>query len=205
MQREEPRLKCRHCNAVWNRDGWEYCPECNRNFGGAIYPAKQTAEELAEINRLIVLIDDAFADVQIEDGTTLHEADLEGCYLDDSGRIAARVRDTGVDWRDVPDRKIELFGSALSFFDVKGWRFYIPAYMIWTLKNWRTTRSITADSVICDFTLEPISEKTYAPRFASLNTRQASVVAEFLQFFCDYSGEADADRAMASYWYQFKE
>ena len=193
-------MKCRHCNSAWEYE-WEYCPECRRNFGGAVYPAKQTAQELAEIERLIALIQNAFEGVQLEDGTTIHEAELEGAYSDDRVRIAAREKDKEHNWRDVPGWKIERFHSALSFLDVKGWRFYIPAYMVWTLRNWRTTDSPTVDSLIWDF--DPDFKISFLPRYASLASEQACAVCQFLQFFCDYSGEPDACKAMAAYWQQF--
>jgi hypothetical protein len=83
---------------------------------------------------------------------TLQEAYLEGAYSDDQVRVAARRKDPETNWPDVPDWKIEDFCSALSFLDLTGWRFYIPAYMCWTLKNWRTDRdSPAANDTIRDF------------------------------------------------------
>jgi hypothetical protein len=193
-------MKCRHCDAAWEYD-WEYCPECNRNLGGAVYPDRQTPEELAEIELLIRQIQDAFAGTQLEDGTTIHEADLEGCYLKEEERLEGRAKDTEADWSEVPDWKIERFPSALSFFDVKGWRFYIPAYMIWTLKNWRTTTLITADYVV--WSVDPTMPDFSLPRYESLSVAQAHVVYRFVRFFCDYSGDEESRHAMDTYWHQF--
>ena len=192
-------MKCRHCNAPWEYD-WQYCPECNRNFGGAFYPAKQTAEEQAEIELLIKRIQNAFAGTQLEDGVTIHEAHLDGCYLKEEDRLEARAKDTEVDWSEVPDWKIERFPSALSFFDVQGWRFYIPAYMIWTLKNWRTTNLIVADYVVWEF--DPTTDSSL-PRYESLSAEQAYAAYWFVKFFCDYSGDEESRHAMDAYWHQF--
>ena len=69
MQQRESPLKCRHCDAPWEWD-WEYCPECHRNFGGAVYPDQHTPEELAKVERLIEQIHAAFSGTLLEDGTT---------------------------------------------------------------------------------------------------------------------------------------
>ncbi len=62
----------------WGDCEWDYCPQCNRNFGGAAYPETQTSEELKDIKAVIDAIERAFANVRLERGTTIHEADLEG-------------------------------------------------------------------------------------------------------------------------------
>jgi hypothetical protein len=191
-------MHCRHCNAPWEFD-WEYCPECHRNYGGAVYPESQTNAEATEIGRLIALITEAFRDVQLEDGTTIHEADLEGAYSEDSERLLAREKDTEASWLDVPDWKIERF-TTLLFMDPKGWRFYLPAYMIWSLRNWRTTSSPTADFLI--WSLGRIDE-WMLERCRTLTLPQAQAVHEFVRFFCEYSGDREPRDAMQAYWHQF--
>ena len=37
-------MKCRHCGIPWKYDN-EYCPRCERNYGGAKYPATQTEKD----------------------------------------------------------------------------------------------------------------------------------------------------------------
>jgi hypothetical protein len=145
-------MKCRHCGAPWEYE-WEYCPECKRNYAGAKYPAKQTEDELRDIAQLIQLIHTAFADVTLGGGETLHQAHLEGAYTDEKVWLAARQKDPESHWSEVPDWKLETGSSTLSFLDAEGWRFYIPAFMCWSLKNWRTTDSITVDSVLWNLAL----------------------------------------------------
>lgn len=200
MQKNDQPMKCRHCGDLWEFD-WEYCPKCDRNFGGAVYPEQQTPEELAEIDRLVALIRKAFDGTQLDDGTTIHESDLEGCYLREQDRLDARAKDTETDWGTVPDWKIEGFPSVLSFFDVNGWRFYIPAYMIWALRNWRTTNLTMADSVI--WTLDPTMPDFDLPRYTSLSAPQSHAIYRFIKFFCDYSGDEESRHAMETYWHEF--
>lgn len=196
MGEAEERLSCRHCGALWEYPDYEYCPECDRNYGGALYPATQTEKELSDAAKLIESITEAFAGTELGDGVTLHEADLEGAYCNDAVRLAARAKDTESRWQDIPDWKLERFGAALSFFDVGGWKFYIPAYMIWSVKHWRSTRALTADKVIWGFELSEFQRL----RFESLSDEQSTVVLCFLKHLDEYSGEPDAKRAIQPYW-----
>ncbi|MCF7674601.1 MAG: hypothetical protein K9N23_12970 [Akkermansiaceae bacterium] len=190
---------CRHCRSVWVYD-WEYCPECDRNYGGAVYPALQTEEERMELLVIAAEIEQAFERVQLEDGKTIHEANLEGCYLNEQERMDARAKDTEHNWQEVAPEKIESFQSVLTFFDSKGWRFYMPAFMIWALKNWRTTKSVTADSVVWDLAnVEP----HFMDRYKLLTAEQARSVYRFLDFMDRHNPEDDAKKGIDAYWYKF--
>ena len=195
-------MRCRHCNVEWENDWeWEYCPACKRNYGGAVYPAKQTPQELADIETLIEIIHQTFAGVMLEDGTTIHEADLEGAYLDEQVRLDSRAKDHETDWRDVPAWKVERFFSALSFFDPKGWRFYLPVFMCWTMKNWRTSDCPTSDWTIWGF--EPSGDWSLV-RYGVLSDQQGRAVFEFLDFFRKYSSDPSPNRAIEVYWHRYE-
>ena len=159
------------------------------------------SDEKVQADILIERIQDAFKDVALEDGITIHEADLEGVYRDDSVRVAARAKDPETSWQEVPDSKI-YYHTSLNFFDIKGWRFYLPAYMIWSLKNWRTTDSLSSDSTI--WALKDRGFGSKSERFSALNEEQSKVVLAFLQHHERYSGEPDARESIDSYWYKFE-
>jgi hypothetical protein len=194
-------MNCRHCDMPWDAE-YEYCPLCQRNYGGAKYPETQTAEELHDVEELIQQIHRAFADVTLGDSETLHQADLEGAYSSESVWLAAGTKDPETHWSEVPDWKLEMRDSALSFLDEVGWRFYIPAFMCWTLKNWRTTDSVTPSSVI--WSLTKSDWDFVMKRYELLDRAQSEAIYDFLEFFDRYSGEADAGVAIRSYWHQFK-
>jgi hypothetical protein len=101
----------------------------------------------------------------------------------------------------VPDWKLEKLDFAIFFLEAEGFRFYIPAYMCWSLKNWRTSDSNTPDSLIGVLDL---SAGWPAERFELLNRAQSEAVYGFLAFFDRYSGEARSGEAIRSYWHQFK-
>src|SRR4051812_37598398 len=85
---------------------------------------------------LIAEVTAAFDGVSREDGTTLHEADAIDDWKSDAECRVARRLDTEGRWQNVPDEDIWACCSALSFLDAKGFRYYLPAFMIYGLKHW---------------------------------------------------------------------
>jgi hypothetical protein len=194
-------MHCRHCGTLWEVGGWEYCPECHRNSGGAVYPATQTEQELRDIDILIQQIHTAFADVTLDGAETLHQADLEGAYRDIQVWHDAGKKDLESHWTEVPDWKLEWRWSVLSFLKPESWRFYIPAFMCWSLKNWRTSDSVTSDRVLSN--LGWVGEDSTRNQ-ETLNRVQAEAVYAFLSFFNRYSGEPDAAKAIQANWSRFQ-
>jgi hypothetical protein len=193
--------RCRYCDAVWTAN-WEYCPQCRRNYGGAIYPELYSARELESVEKTSSIIREAFRGVELGNGLTIHEADLEGHDEDGAGE-AARAKDPERDWMEIPDWKLERIHVLSSCFDVEGWRFHLPAYLIWTLKNWRTSTSITSDFVVWGLKLSNNSEYKLE-RFRSLTVVQSKAVLAFLDHLDQFSGEPDARESIDSYWGRFR-
>jgi len=75
----------------------------------------------------------AFDGVSREGGVSMSEAEVIDDYGSDEERTAARLSDTDTRWQDVTDEQL---GSnwPLSFFDPIGFRYYIPAYMIYYIR-----------------------------------------------------------------------
>jgi hypothetical protein len=157
---------------------------------------------LESIERTSTLIQDAFRGVELGNGLTIHEADLEGHDYDGAGE-AARAKDPERDWTEIPDWKLERIHALSSCFDMEGWRFHLPAYLIWTLKNWRTSTSITSDFVVWGLKLSNNSEYKLE-RYRSLTVVQSKAVLAFLDHLDQFSGEPDARESIDSYWGQFR-
>ena len=86
---------------------------------------------------VIDAITGAFDGVWREDGVTLHQARVLDDYGDEEEQAAARKKDKDTRWQDVPDRWIERdLANTLPFLCPKSFRYYIPAFMIWSLKNY---------------------------------------------------------------------
>lgn len=193
--------KCPHCLRTWTAD-WEYCPNCSRNYAGALYPELFSKLELDSADTATDLIRDSFRSVELGDGRTIHVADLEGhCY--DGRGDAARAKDPETNWIDIPDWKLERIHVLSHAFDIQGWRFHLPAYLVWTLNNWRTSDSATSDFVIWGLELRNDSDYQLR-RFRFLTFEQSRSVLAFLEHFEIYSGESDASAAISSYWGRFK-
>jgi hypothetical protein len=128
---------------------------------------------------VILEIERAFDGVAREDGITLHEAVALDDYASDAGRTQARLRDTESRWQDVPTEDIEREYTIFSFLDDKGFKYYLPAYMTWMLRNFDHTHSASLDSTI--YSLEPSSY--FSKRSTLFNLAQSTAILHFLEFF----------------------
>lgn len=158
---------------------------------------------------LIEEITAAFDGVSREDGVTLSETYVIDDYGSPEERAEVRKEDTERWWQNVPDDNISCADAALSFLDPKGFRYYIPAYLVWYLRKMDSSerdKSNTFESIIDALTIQndsAIDEYSF-PRFRLLNPQQSKAVARFLQFEAEHEGfHRDARRALERYWGQF--
>jgi hypothetical protein len=136
---------------------------------------------------LITEITAAFDRVSREDGTTLHEAKAIDDWKTPQEQQAAREFDTEQRWQDVPDDDILVSESALSFLDAKGFRYYLPAFMLCGLKDWENDSSGILHS--CEYHLLHESQKSLrksepkeiAAKYKFTN-EQCRAIANFLRF-----------------------
>ena len=154
---------------------------------------------------IITEINAAFADVA-RGSITLHEADVLDGGDPDSERAAARARDTEGHWQQVPAAAIEAHPSILSFLCPESFRYYLAAYMVWSLLHYRTSGSLSSDFTI--YALTPNTNKPLKPwklaRFSVFSPAQARSICRYLQFMAEHGdGHADswqARVALDSYW-----
>ncbi len=79
---------------------------------------------------------------------TIHEAEVIDSYGTEAERRRARRLDTEDRWDEVPDRSVEKCATALCHLDPEGWRFYLPAYMVWTLHHFKKRGVMVPDHTI---------------------------------------------------------
>jgi hypothetical protein len=169
----------------------------------------EDAERMVQV--IVGEIHRAFSDVSRADGVTLHEALVIDDYGSDAERTAARELDTDCRWQDVPDRLIEENDSVLSFMDPTGFRYYLPAYMVWSLRNYERSNTFSHNHPICSLALsESGSMRQWAlERFAVFNDVQARAICKFLRFMASRDElivTADvALKALDAYWGRFCE
>ena len=148
---------------------------------------------------LVAEISAAFDGVPREGGTTLHEAEAMDDRKPPEEQRAARRLDPETKWQEVPDADIFACCAALSFLNEKGFRYYIPAFMLYGLRHWGDDWNGILNS--CEYHLlhdYPKSLRQSDPASIAGKYRftdaQSKAVARFLRFIID-SDETKADRA----------
>jgi len=112
-------------------------------------------------------------------------------------------------WKNIPDNLLEKGYASLSFFGAEAYQFFLPAFMIWVLKNYEKSDSFTINSVINS--LNPIVRNKLdafrISKFAALNLGQKQSIAEFLAFLeKDIRGSVDGtgvNQALLNHWKQY--
>jgi hypothetical protein len=125
----------------------------------------------SHIVELIAEITAAFDGVAREDGTTLHEAIAIDNWKSPEEQHAARRVDTEQRWQDVPPEAIIACESALSFLDPKGFRYYVPAFMVCGLRNWGNDAGLIVDT--CEYHL------LHEPQKSLRQSDPASIAAKY--------------------------
>ncbi len=162
----------------------------------------------ADAGVIIAAIEEAFRGVP-RGAISIHEAEVIDVYGSQVEQACARKRDAERRWEDVPGESIEACTTALCHVDPTSWRYYIAAYMVWSLRNFRTNNSMTCDATI--YTFDRIDDDpklaAYATeRFDHLSEAQSCAVCLFLQHMAkntDFADDVVADRALRKYWGQF--
>lgn len=103
-------------------------------FTGKDFSAEFAGDLLAP-EEIVALIERAFDGVSRGEGTTLHQAIAIDDYASEEAVAEAKQYDTETRWQDVPDDVIAQSPSVLTFLDETGRRYYLPAYMRWTITN----------------------------------------------------------------------
>jgi hypothetical protein len=156
-------------------------------------------------DEIIAGITEAFTGVRRGD-ITLHEADVIDECGSEKDRRTARARDVEKRWQDVPEADIESHSSALSFLCPESFRYYVAAYMVWSLRNYRTSKSASSDFTI--YALMPNTNKAIdewkLARFTLFSPAQARTIRRFLEFMVEHGdGHSDATQAklaLDAYW-----
>jgi hypothetical protein len=136
---------------------------------------------MTEETKLLADILHAFAGVSLDDGCSLNMA-----VYRDSGCTAARYLDKAkaderLDWTAIPDDIIAEYSEVFCFTDLQGYRFYLPAYMSWVIRNHGLTTSVSAFHVI--FAINPGGSLFITMPFVKYFTgNQIDVIEKFLEF-----------------------
>ena len=145
------------------------------------------------VEELSARIFDAFSGVRLDGGITLIAAE----YADDSLIEPDDLIEEKNDWTKLINDRLCDFTVTFSFTDYRGYRFYIAPYMIWILRNFRTS-----DSIITDFTIyaiKPDHNIFLDHPFAEVFTlEQVKCMRDFLLFACENEERFDAGVAQTN-------
>lgn len=144
---------------------------------------------------LINQITSAFKDVTLEDGISLNMTEYYDCYETNPEFMKRARDDERENWQAISDATLEEFVVTFSFTDLKGFRFYIPAYMIWTVRN-----HVTSDNIIGDFTIYALDTGHFLFEDNPMNTwftaQQLEAITTFLGYCIDTPDTNDSDVAI---------
>lgn len=115
--------------------------------------------------------------------------------MDEPFRIECRKKDEKQYWNTIPSSFLNQYNSSLSFFDAKGMRFHLPAFMIAEIKGEYDFEIV--------FQLTDLSEYSQS-QFALLDKKQREAVKLFLEYLMeslDYEFEKPSIKeAIENYW-----
>ena len=138
---------------------------------------------------LIDAISNAFQGVLLGGGTSLNEARANDAGGDREKYLELAKGDERQDWRNIASGTLESFPVLFSFMNHKGLRFFLPAYMIWTIRNHKKS-----DLQISDATIYAIDPDNYSiGSFASwFSPPQIAAMISFLEYCAVNDDSLDA-------------
>jgi len=117
------------------------------------------------------IIEAAFAGVTLGLGIGLFEAQALDDYADHATQAKYRAGDEMKDWRRISSESLRRCHSSLSFFDAKGMRFHLPAFLLCDLRG-----EYGYGMAFCLTRLDASSLE----QFSLLDETQRAVVRQFL-------------------------
>ena len=157
---------------------------------------------------LITYIEEAFEGVPQPVTITLHAAQAHDDY-DYENDVNHRKKDFIGEWNSVPTEHLAKCRDALSYLDATGMRFYLPAYMVWVLKDFGKLDIV--DYVLYAFDNHPNDDelgKYFKERFSLFNEKQLRACALFVKYCGEDDPEDLIDASFAKkkydrFWHQY--
>lgn len=176
--------------------------------------ANSRDELLKRRDRLINQIQNVFHHVNREGGVSLREAAVIDDYGTDQERADARLLETDTHWSEVDVEELDPGGSCLSFIDPIGYRYYAPAYMIYTLSNayGDALDEAVVDSNVFDHIVYSLNASRcssqdafehHQKKFSLFTTKERTCIARFLAFDAEceiFDFITDSLEALKSGW-----
>ena len=155
----------------------------------------------------------AFKNVKLSDGISLNEAreiylisDYAynfSIYSLEAKSLLANVRTSELNssWQTISEEKLKTsLNSFVTFYylDAKGWRYYFPAYIVWSLDRYLYHNVNYFYEVICVFLMQKehyvfdrkqgqFYQQNKTEYFATMTAEQHRVICQFLKFIANYA------------------
>ncbi len=168
-------------------------------------------------DQLIAEIQNVFKDVELGDGITLCEAEVVDNYGTQEERARAREIDQDIHWSQVDLEEIDPGCTALHFVDPAGFRFYLPAYMEYTLKHGFSDifGGVSTDSLNHEFAIYQLNASMYKSseeceavkaNYANFSRCERVCIARFLALYAELETSEifdEAFEALRNHWGQY--
>jgi hypothetical protein len=139
---------------------------------------------------------------------TLHQAQLADQTMtrkipeqewNDAGK-----RDVGRTWQDLTDEELISCDAALSHFDESSFVYYLPAYLLFAVRNHNADWSDPADTTVGSVVFSVTHRTPYTlARFKQFSTEQRAAVIAFLELIAEKGNEyerPEAQKSLERYW-----
>ena len=107
----------------------------------------------------------------------------DAAVADEWGDERYRFEELDQRWEDIPDEYIRRTSTAFCFLPTTSWSYYIPAYMVYSIRQATPRRPDTDTSQHLIFTLTPANSPGLAAFRRSLTPEQRHAVSSFLGFW----------------------
>lgn len=153
------------------------------------------------------------------DGTARSETSLRQFQLTDQFGMSREItadewaaagrKRVDTTWQEIPDEEIEECDCLLAHMGPEEFRYYLPAYMRYGLRNhdrpiWETdVLGMTVFALLPSTKNEDLRAYAIA-QYSALNESQKRIVIHFLEFIANLEDDVrhtDAFKALASYWH----
>ena len=180
-EEDDPEQESRVRNLEWRR---EVAPDL------FLTPARSLVTSDPEKEQLLAVIEQAFSGVRLEDGVSANMAEYHDSGGTKSRYLELARSDERDDWRKVGDTTLEQCSVTLCFTDLKGFRFYVPAYMQYAVRN-----HDLSDSPIVNATIYALSPDHHlfkrVPFEQWFTCEQIRAITMFLEYCVAHSDTLD--------------
>ncbi len=151
---------------------------------------------------LINSIKEAFADVQKGD---MNLIDALKQNKNSASKNLQKATEEATHWQDIEEKILIAGIDSINYLDTASWKYYLPAYLIWSIENQHNS-----NAYLLDFVIDALAEyeaKQSLEKYESLTMKQGEMVYHFLWLMVNSDWqEVDTqiiEKCIFQYWMKF--